>query len=91
MVVRKRSLIGLLLCAVAGWACAGPVNINTADAGKLAAELKGVGAARAEAIVAYRQANGPFAKPEDLTKVKGIGQKLVDRNRDSILVTDPTH
>jgi len=91
MVVPKRSLIALLLCMAAGGACAGPVNINTADASKLAAELKGVGTARAEAIVAYREAHGPFAGPDDLAKVKGIGESLIDQNRDSILVADPTH
>jgi len=91
MVGPKRSLIVLSLCAATGWAWAGPVNINTADASKLAAELKGVGPARAEAIVVYRQEHGPFAAPDDLTKVKGIGESLIEKNRDSILVADPAH
>lgn len=63
---------------------AGPVNVNTADAAALSANLKGVGPAKAEAIIAYRTANGPFQKPEDLLKVKGIGQKTLDANRDAI-------
>ena len=62
-------------------AIAGPVNVNTADAKTLARELTGVGIARAEAIVAYRQKNGPFKSADDLVKVKGLGKKLVDQNR----------
>lgn len=50
----------------------GVVNINTADVVALEA-LPGVGPATAKAIVAHRQANGPFARPEDLLEVKGIG------------------
>ena len=70
-------------------AFAGPVNINTADAAKLAAELNGVGPALAEAIVADRQANGTFATPEALMRVKGIGARIVELNKTNILVADP--
>ncbi|MGQ0384135.1 MAG: ComEA family DNA-binding protein [Gammaproteobacteria bacterium] len=62
-------------------AIAGPVNVNTADAKTLARELDGVGMAKAEAIVAYRQKNGPFRSADDLAKVKGIGRKTVDQNK----------
>jgi competence protein ComEA len=62
------------------------VNINTADAAALAESLDGVGAAKAQAIVAWREANGGFESADQLTSVKGIGQSLVDRNRDAILV-----
>ena len=41
-------------------ALAGPVNINTADAGTIAAELDGIGLAKAKAIVEYRKKHGPF-------------------------------
>jgi competence protein ComEA len=68
---------------------AGPVNINTADAAKLASELQGVGPALAEAIVADRQANGNFATPEALMRVKGIGARIVEMNKPNILVADP--
>lgn len=74
---------------VGGVALAGPVNINTADATTLAAELTGVGPALAEAIVADRQAHGNFATPEALTRVKGIGQRIVEMNKANILVSDP--
>jgi competence protein ComEA len=70
-------------------AAAGPVNINTADAAKLASELTGVGPALAEAIVADRQANGNFATAEALMRVKGIGARIVEMNKANILVADP--
>ena len=60
------------------------VNINTADAQTLAANLKGVGEARATEIVRYREAYGPFASAEELTEVKGIGPATLEMNRDAI-------
>jgi competence protein ComEA len=63
-----------------------PVNINTADANALAQSLDGVGLAKAQAIIAWREANGDFDSADQLTSVKGIGQSLVDRNRESILL-----
>ena len=62
-------------------AIAGPVNVNTADAKTLARELQGVGMAKAEAIVSYRQQNGPFKGADDLVKVKGLGKKLIEQNK----------
>jgi competence protein ComEA len=79
----------LALAAGALPAVAGPVNINTADAATLANELTGVGPALAEAIVADRKANGNFATPEALSRVKGIGERIVEMNRPNILVADP--
>jgi competence protein ComEA len=66
---------------------AGQVNINTADAETISAELNGVGLSKAKAIVEYRQKHGPFRSIADLSLVKGIGEKTVDRNRDSIQVS----
>jgi competence protein ComEA len=63
------------------------VNINTADAATLAAALDGVGAARAKAIVEYREAHGPFRSVDDLAQVKGIGEHVVDANRSRLKVT----
>lgn len=60
------------------------VNINTADAQTLAANLKGVGEARAMEIVRYREAYGPFASAEELTEVKGIGPSTLEANRETI-------
>lgn len=68
---------------------AGPVNINTADAATLAAELNGVGPALAEAIVMDREANGKFDSAEALMRVKGVGQHILDMNKQNILIADP--
>ena len=65
------------------------VNINTADAESLQNELKGIGAQKAQAIVAYREANGAFNSADDLANVKGIGEKTVEKNRENILVEEP--
>jgi competence protein ComEA len=65
---------------------ASPVNINTADEVTLAASLKGVGEARARAIVAYRNQHGPFKSVEQLAEVKGIGPAVIEDNRANILL-----
>ena len=61
------------------------VNINEADADTLAT-LKGIGKDRALKIIEYREQNGAFEKPEDLMKVKGIGQKIFEQNKDFITI-----
>ena len=84
-VTRMSGLLGtLLLSSVIGTGAlqaAEPVNINTADAATLAAAIAGVGQKRAEAIVAYREANGPFRSVDDLVLVKGVGQKTLEQSR----------
>jgi len=75
------SCFALSLFAMSSAAFASPVDINTADASTLAAELNGIGAAKAAAIVAYRETHGPFKRLEDLSHVKGIGEKTVEKNR----------
>jgi len=57
------------------------VNINKADAGTMAAALKGVGNSRATEIVRHREAYGPFTSVDELAEVKGIGQSTLDDNR----------
>lgn len=76
------TLFGLLLSFAA--AAAKPVNVNTADAATIAASLNGIGPAKAQAIVDYRQAHGPFKSVDELVKVKGIGLKTLEANRDLI-------
>jgi competence protein ComEA len=76
----------LLCCALPLVALADPVNINTADAATLDRALKGVGPARAEAIVAYRKAHGPFKSIEELALVEGIGRRVIDDNREQLRV-----
>jgi len=86
--IKIRQIIAatILLLAGAGFAFAGPVNVNTADAETISAELQGVGISKAIAIVEYRQANGPFKSADDLTQVKGIGDRTVEINRKNILL-----
>lgn len=69
------------------FAFAGPVNVNTADAETISAELKGVGLAKAQAIVEYRKKHGPFRSADDLSLVKGIGERTVEINRSDIQVS----
>jgi len=64
----------------------GTVNINTADAATLARMLNGVGQARAEEIVRYRETYGAFATIDELAEVKGIGPATVERNRALIVL-----
>lgn len=62
------------------------LNLNTADAESLQQALNGIGKAKAEAIVAYREANGPLASVDELLEIKGIGNALLERNRDKLIV-----
>jgi competence protein ComEA len=62
------------------------ININTANAALLADALNGVGNAKAEAIIAYREANGKFLSIDDLALVSGIGTATVELNRGLIIV-----
>lgn len=75
------ALPGLLLAAT-------PVNINQADAATIAKSLDGIGPSKAAAIVAWREAHGPFKKADDLKHVKGIGKATIERNRAAILLAD---
>ncbi|MGD8369476.1 MAG: helix-hairpin-helix domain-containing protein [Desulfobacterales bacterium] len=61
------------------------VNINTATVDELA-QLQRVGPAYAARIVEYREQNGPFEKPEDIMKVRGIGPKTWEANKDCLCV-----
>jgi len=85
-----RSLIcALIVGLVPGLVLAGPVNINTADAETLAAELAGIGPALAAAIVTDRRENGAYASAEALMRVRGIGERVIELNRENILLSDP--
>ena len=60
------------------------IDINKASASDIAEALHGIGAAKAEAIVAYRDQHGPFQSLEDLGNVKGVGEKTLERNASRI-------
>jgi len=88
MITIRRYMVGAAVALMLPLlATAGPVNVNTADAETISAELQGVGLSKARAIVEYRQANGPFRSATDLTEVKGIGDRTVEINQDNILVS----
>ncbi|GGI79295.1 competence protein ComEA [Shewanella hanedai] len=61
------------------------VNINTASVSELA-RLKGIGESKAKAIVEFRKANGEFKAITELEQVKGIGAKLVEKNKSVIVL-----
>ena len=63
----------------------GVININRASAAELE-QLPGVGPATAQAIIDYRTSNGPFATPEDLLDVKGIGPAKFASMRNKVSV-----
>ena len=62
------------------------VNLNAADAETLRRDLVGIGAAKARAIVAYRESNGPFTAVDELLEVKGIGKALLEKNRERLVI-----
>lgn len=61
------------------------ININTADEAQLTT-LTGIGATRAQAIIAYREENGPFAAIEDIMNVQGIKEGTFAKIKDEIVV-----
>ena len=79
--------IAVILLSLPLYAVAGQVDINTADAETISAELTGIGIAKARAIVEYREKHGPFASAEDLSLVKGIGERTVEKNKADIKVS----
>ena len=82
-------IVSLLPLGAAAGAWAGPVDINRADAATIAKELNGIGASKAKAIVEYREKNGGFKTADELSKVKGIGTKMIERNRANIRIGEP--
>lgn len=84
-------VVVLMSLIVATGAYAGDVekiNINTATVEQLT-QLKGIGSSHAAGIIAYREKNGPFQKPEDLINVPRIGQKTFEKNKALITVQKP--
>lgn len=63
----------------------GKININSADATMLDS-LPGIGPSKAEAIIEYRETNGPFQKVEDLMNISGIGEKTFEKLKEQVTV-----
>ncbi len=72
--------VGLMMSCIFLFAS---VDINNASEKELA-KLKGVGEAKAKEIISYRDTNGCFKSIDELSKVKGIGTKTIEKNRDSL-------
>lgn len=90
----KKVLVALFLvcflavtAAPAVMAVDGKININAASVDELT-QLQKVGPKTAERIVAYRQAHGPFKTVDDLKNVKGVGDKILELNKDRITTGD---
>lgn len=81
-------LVPLVASAAAKKAPDHAINVNTAAAEELML-LPGIGKAKAEAIVAYRQAH-PFKAVSELTEVKGIGPKMLEKLQASVTIDGPT-
>lgn len=81
----KKIYLALLLVLFFATLALAKVNINSATADELAV-LNGIGKVKAEAIVAYRTANGKFKTIEDLKKVTGIGDKTIEKLKGELSV-----
>jgi len=85
----QRMVLALVI-ALAQWWIPVPVlaavNINTASLDEFVALHKGLGPAKAQAIIEYRKANGPFKSVDDLKHVKGIGAKRLEKLRAELTV-----
>jgi competence protein ComEA len=80
--------VGLMVAALAAHAAGAEtsqININTASAAELAT-IKGVGPAKAQTIIEYREKNGTFKTVDDLKLVRGIGDKMLEQLRPQVTV-----
>jgi len=80
----KRLLLALAFALCSGSALAA-INLNTATKDELIA-LPGIGPAKAQAILDYRSAHGPFKSVEELKDVKGIGAKRFEKLKAELTV-----
>lgn len=84
-IIRKILLTVLLIAPTLLFAEA--VNINTANK-EVLTTLKGIGERRAEAIISYREKYGPFKSIEELMEISGIGQSILEDNRENLTVSE---
>lgn len=81
----KKIIAGLLLSILMAVPAFAEVNLNTATQAELEA-VKGIGPAKAKAILAYRTKNGAFKSVDDLAKVKGFGKASVNKLKGQFIV-----
>lgn len=84
----KKWLLVLLANLILSVAAFATINVNTADQKELES-VKGIGPAKAKAILDYRAKHGPFKSVSDLDNVKGIGKKTLDEIRSQVAVSGP--
>ena len=86
-ILRKLAVLILLSLPLTLFA-AEEVDINTADKEALMT-LSGVGESFAERIINYREQNGAFETVQELTQISGIGQSLIEKNKDILTAGQP--
>ncbi len=86
MDILRKTLLSLLLILPLITYAGDAVDINAADLQTLMT-IKGIGEKRAAAIIAYREKNGSFKSVDELSYVQGVSGSLVEKNRDSLVVT----
>ncbi|MEQ8426581.1 MAG: ComEA family DNA-binding protein [Gammaproteobacteria bacterium] len=88
MKILKRLVCTFFLFIPLTLLAADTVNINTADKETLMTVITGVGEKKADAIIEYREKNGPFKSIDELMNIKGIGQGTLDKHRNMLTVAD---
>jgi competence protein ComEA len=83
--MNKLLSILLVLAGLIAFPVFAAVNINTATQSELES-VKGLGPAKAKAIIEYREANGVFKSVDDLDNVKGFGKASIDKMREELSV-----
>lgn len=80
-----KNLFGLVLAGFLAFPAFAAVNVNTATQSELES-VKGLGPAKAKAIIMYREANGSFRSIDELDKVKGLGKASIDKLKNELTV-----